>query len=126
MVLLLDSRQAWCGKSLEKQEEWKRLGRGINSTSSPCSSSLTSASGSGGKSSIHLILFTMPSVFIVEIGTPELEYIGLPPTGMGPPTLVYLATSLCLEPVIESRCQYPFKKTNQFTYKQNTLKYHQE
>ncbi|MBW0591984.1 hypothetical protein O181_131699 [Austropuccinia psidii MF-1] len=60
----------------------------------PTNSSLPSASGSGGELAIHLIVFTMPSVLILETGTSELEYIGLPPTGMGPPTLVHLATSL--------------------------------
>ncbi|MBW0569427.1 hypothetical protein O181_109142 [Austropuccinia psidii MF-1] len=45
------------------------------------------------------------------VGTSELEYVGLPPTGRGPPTLVNLATSLCLETVTEeSRDKYPFKK----------------
>ncbi|MBW0504555.1 hypothetical protein O181_044270 [Austropuccinia psidii MF-1] len=56
----------------------------------------------------------MPSVLILEIGTSELEYIGLPPTGMGPPTLVHLATFLCLEPVTESRYKYPFQARNSF------------
>ncbi|MBW0517637.1 hypothetical protein O181_057352 [Austropuccinia psidii MF-1] len=87
---------------------------GTTSTSSPYNSSLPSASRSGGKSEIHLILFIMPSVFILEIGTSELEYIGLPPTGMGPPTLVHLATSLCLELVTESRYQYPFQTRKSF------------
>ncbi|MBW0476629.1 hypothetical protein O181_016344 [Austropuccinia psidii MF-1] len=68
----------------------------------------------------------MPSALILEIGTSELEYIGLPPTGMDPPTLVHLATSLYLELLTESRYHYPFKQENEFTYKQNTLKYHQE
>ncbi|MBW0547242.1 hypothetical protein O181_086957 [Austropuccinia psidii MF-1] len=79
------------------------------STSSPSNSSLPSASGSGGELAIYLILFTMPSVLILEIGTLELEYIGLPPTRMGPSTLVHLATFLCLEPVTESKYQYPFE-----------------
>ncbi|MBW0564482.1 hypothetical protein O181_104197 [Austropuccinia psidii MF-1] len=72
------------------------------STSSPSNSSLPSASASGGELAIHHICFTMPSVLILEIGTSELEYIGLPPPGMGPPTLVNMATSLFLEPVTES------------------------
>ncbi|MBW0504633.1 hypothetical protein O181_044348 [Austropuccinia psidii MF-1] len=99
---------------------------GTTTTSSPSNSSLPSASRSGGQLAIRLILFTMASVLILKIGTSELEYMGLPPTGMGPPTLVHLATSLCLEPVSESRYQYPFKKENQFTYKKNTPKCHQE
>ncbi|MBW0515857.1 hypothetical protein O181_055572 [Austropuccinia psidii MF-1] len=121
---------------VEEQEEWEvaqvldsKLNRGLGttSTSSPSSSSLPSSSGSGGELEIHLILFTMPSVLVLEIGTFELEYMGLPPpTGLGPPTLVHLATSLCLEPVTESRYKYPFKQENQFTYKQDTLKCHQE
>ncbi|MBW0461765.1 hypothetical protein O181_001480 [Austropuccinia psidii MF-1] len=56
----------------------------------------------------------MPSVLILEIGTSDLEYIGLSQTGMGPPTLVHLATSLCLEPVTESRYQYPFQARTSF------------
>ncbi|MBW0574181.1 hypothetical protein O181_113896 [Austropuccinia psidii MF-1] len=52
------------------------------------------------------ITFTTPSVLVLEIGTSELEYMGLPPIGMGPPTLVHLATSLCLEPVTTSNYQY--------------------
>ncbi|MBW0537982.1 hypothetical protein O181_077697 [Austropuccinia psidii MF-1] len=56
----------------------------------------------------------MPSAFILEIGTSELEYIGLPPTGMGPPALIPLETSLCLEPVNESKYQYPFQERNSF------------
>ncbi|MBW0570831.1 hypothetical protein O181_110546 [Austropuccinia psidii MF-1] len=56
----------------------------------------------------------MPSVLILEIGTSGMEYIGLPPTWMGPPTLVPLATSLCLEPVTESSYQYPFQARRSF------------
>ncbi|MBW0516761.1 hypothetical protein O181_056476 [Austropuccinia psidii MF-1] len=56
----------------------------------------------------------MPSALILEIGTSELEYIGLPPTGMGSQTLVHLATSLCLEQVTESRYQYPFQAIKSF------------
>ncbi|MBW0476127.1 hypothetical protein O181_015842 [Austropuccinia psidii MF-1] len=74
----------------------------------------TSASTSGGELAIHHLLFTMPSVLILEIETSELEYIGLPPTGMGPPTLVHLATSLCLETVTELRYQYPFQARKSF------------
>ncbi|MBW0544740.1 hypothetical protein O181_084455 [Austropuccinia psidii MF-1] len=40
------------------------------------------------------------------MGTSELKSIGLPPTRMGPPTLVQLATSLCLEPVTDTKYQY--------------------
>ncbi|MBW0556303.1 hypothetical protein O181_096018 [Austropuccinia psidii MF-1] len=87
---------------------------GTTSTSSPSNSSLPSASRSGGELAIRLFCFTMTSVLILEIGTSELEYIGLPPDGMGPPTLVYLATSLCLEPVTESRYQYPFQARKSF------------
>ncbi|MBW0506431.1 hypothetical protein O181_046146 [Austropuccinia psidii MF-1] len=56
----------------------------------------------------------MPSALILEIGNSELEYIGLPQTGMGPPTLVHLATSLCQEPVTESRYRYPFQTRKSF------------
>ncbi|MBW0486726.1 hypothetical protein O181_026441 [Austropuccinia psidii MF-1] len=56
----------------------------------------------------------MPSVLILEIGTSELEYFGLPRTGMGPPTLVHLATSLCPEPVTESGYQSPFQARKSF------------
>ncbi|MBW0509334.1 hypothetical protein O181_049049 [Austropuccinia psidii MF-1] len=56
----------------------------------------------------------MPSVLILNIGTSELEYLALPPTGMGPPRLVHLATSLCLEPVTESRYQYPFHSQSDY------------
>ncbi|MBW0557538.1 hypothetical protein O181_097253 [Austropuccinia psidii MF-1] len=52
---------------------------------SPSNSSLPSPSGSGSQSAISLIHFTMPSVLILENGTPELEYICLPPNGMSPP-----------------------------------------
>ncbi|MBW0468023.1 hypothetical protein O181_007738 [Austropuccinia psidii MF-1] len=66
----------------------------------------------GGESAIFLICFTTPSVLILEIETSEQEYIGLPPTRMGPSTLVHLATSLCLEPVTISRYQYPIQSIN--------------
>ncbi|MBW0470871.1 hypothetical protein O181_010586 [Austropuccinia psidii MF-1] len=64
-----------------RPEEW-----GITSASSPSNSSLPSESESCGELAICLIFFTLPSVLILEIGTSELEYMGLPPTGMGPPT----------------------------------------
>ncbi|MBW0499976.1 hypothetical protein O181_039691 [Austropuccinia psidii MF-1] len=76
------------------------------STSSQYSSSLPSASGSVLKFAVHLILFTTPSVLILEMGTSELEEICLPSIGMGPPALVQLAISLFLEPVTNTRYQY--------------------
>ncbi|MBW0577046.1 hypothetical protein O181_116761 [Austropuccinia psidii MF-1] len=58
--------------------DWFPAELSTTSTSSPSSSSLPSASGS----------------------------TGLPPTAMGPPTLVHLATSLFLEPITNAKCQY--------------------
>ncbi|MBW0525176.1 hypothetical protein O181_064891 [Austropuccinia psidii MF-1] len=84
------------------------------STSSQSNSSLASASESGEELVILLILLTMFSVLILEIWTSELEYIGLPPTGIDPPTWVHLATSLFLEPITNSRYQYPIQSVNSF------------
>ncbi|MBW0466705.1 hypothetical protein O181_006420 [Austropuccinia psidii MF-1] len=76
------------------------------STSSPSSSSLPYALGSVGETEILLILFATPCLLILKISTSELGLIGLPPMGIGPPTLVHLATFLCLDPVTNEKYQY--------------------
>ncbi|MBW0497910.1 hypothetical protein O181_037625 [Austropuccinia psidii MF-1] len=53
-----------------------------------------------------------PSVLILDMGTSELEWIGLPPNVTGPPTLVHLAISLCPEPVTISRCRNSIQERN--------------
>ncbi|MBW0583772.1 hypothetical protein O181_123487 [Austropuccinia psidii MF-1] len=72
------------------------------------------------------LLPSNPSVLVLEIGTSELEYMGLPPAGIGPQTLVHLATSLCLEPVTTSKYWYQFNQDMQITHIENILKFHQE
>ncbi|MBW0541825.1 hypothetical protein O181_081540 [Austropuccinia psidii MF-1] len=126
MASLVKPRKAWKWKNLVKEEEkkmewwkgpfgkgwegevldWWPIELGTTSTSSPSSSSLPSALGLVGESAILLITFTTPWLLILGMGTSELELIGLQPKGMGPQTLVHLATSLFLEPVTNTRYQY--------------------
>ncbi|MBW0478724.1 hypothetical protein O181_018439 [Austropuccinia psidii MF-1] len=59
----------WEGELLD----WWPIELGNTSTSSPSSSSLPSALGSVGESEILLNLFTAPLLFILDMGTSELE-----------------------------------------------------
>ncbi|MBW0492974.1 hypothetical protein O181_032689 [Austropuccinia psidii MF-1] len=80
-----------------------------NSTSSPSNLPLPSASGLVGESMILPICFNTPWFLIIEIRTSEQDQIGLLPVGMGPPILVQLSNSLCLDPVTKARNQYHIK-----------------
>ncbi|MBW0582970.1 hypothetical protein O181_122685 [Austropuccinia psidii MF-1] len=74
----------------------------------------------------QFFLFSSLPSLLLEIGTSEMEYMGLPPTGIGPPTLVHLATSRFLEPVTKSKYQYQFNQDMQITQIEKILKLHQE
>ncbi|MBW0462622.1 hypothetical protein O181_002337 [Austropuccinia psidii MF-1] len=72
------------------------------STSSPSNLALPSASVLVGELEILLIIYTTPWLLILEMRNSDMD-------SMGPPTLVNLATSLCLAPVTKARQQNNIK-----------------